>query len=521
MTYFSIDTLGVSQGAHLIREAAPIRKETPDHVRDSYAGAEPSKNRSHPRIDNRPDHYVLTAKKRAAMNSTLVDIARNHSLTRWAIRQDQNWIADCRFEACTGNDEVDKQMTTIVDGLLSSNNFDYSGRHGIHSFSRLMQAGRTLHGDGLILKCRDFPGGRVKYFPFDRVDHPNPPSKQWIQGIELEPYTDRAIRYAIRRRDVASGKLGKLWRVVDAQDAILHGYFEFDSEAVRGVSPLAPVVNSIIDLYESVTYAHAKIKLGQLLGLVVYRRAADSMQGRQFDPVTGKEIQPKPQERRDWDISGGTWQLDLDVGEKAEMFESKTPSKETMDLISFGCRDALKALDIPYCWWDGEAQNFYGSIGETNLYRKACEHKRKSHFETMREILRFFFQMAIIEGRLILPADMTVDSLKFRLIPNGVAWFKPTEETQAAALAIALGLSSPQLECEKINANFDTNIAQTKEAIVKMLDAGMIPQFGRPPEEKITVNSEDEEDTPPDTSKSKKKPDEPESDEDDDDETQN
>ena len=494
--------------------------EEPKQVQDIYAGAEPSKNRSQPRIDNRPDHYILTAKKRAAMNSTLVDVARNHSLTRWAIRQDQNWIADCRFEACTGNSFVDDQLTEIVDGLLNPNNFDYSGRHGIHSFSRLMQAGRTLHGDGLILKCRDFPGGRVKYFPFDRISHPNPPSKQWIQGIELEPYTDRTLRYAIRQRDIESGKLGKLWRVVDAKDAILHGYFEFDSEAVRGVSPLAPVVNSIIDLYESITYTHAKVKLGQLLGLVVYRKAVDSMRGRQIDPETGKEVQQKPQERWEWEVSGGPWQLDLDIGEKAELLESKTPSKETMDLIAFACRDSLKAFDIPYCWWDGEAQNFYGSIGETNLYRKACEHKRKSHFETMREVLRFFFQMAIIERRLILPADMTVDSLKFRLIPNGVAWFKPTEETQAAALAIALGLSSPQLECEKINANFDTNIAQTKEAIAKMLDAGMVPQFGTPPQEKITVNSDDEDEPTSGTSKRKpKQDDETENNEGDDDET--
>jgi len=443
-------------------------------IADSYDGAEPSKIRQTKPIETRPDHHLLPRGRRTALNSSLVDAARNHSLTRWAIRQDQNWIADCRFEACTGNPAVDAQLTAIADSLLKPENFDLAARHGIHSFARLIQAHRTLHGDVLILKCRDLPGGRVKIISYDRIDHPNPPSKQWVQGLELEPYTDRTLRYAIRERDIQNGRAGKLWRAVDAKDAILHKYIELDGEAIRGVSPLAPVINTILDIKETMTYGHAKAKLGQILGLVVKRKSPDALRGRQFDSETGEEIQQfNSSDQWEWDLDKSVFQLDLDVDETAEMVESKTPSSETMELISTACREALKALDLPYCWWDGKKQNFYGSIGEKNLYEKACKHKRKSHQETMKEVYRFFFQMAILERRLILPPGWMLEDLKFRLIPDGTPWFEPGKEADASAKAIALGLSSPQLECEKINTDFYQNVAQIKAANDALRAAGL------------------------------------------------
>lgn len=457
-------------------------------VKDGYDGAEPSPNRQLRPVDQRPDHYVLSKVKRAAMNSAMIDAARNHSLTRWAIRQDQNWIADCRFEACSGDKNVDEQLEKIVEELQYPENFDLSARHGIHTHSRLIQAQRTLNGDVLILKCRDFPGGRIKTFSYDRLDHPSPPSKQWIQGVELEPFTDRVLRYAIRTRNVENGRIGDLWRVVDAQDAILHAYYELDAEAVRGASPLAPVINTITDIRESMTYAHAKVKLGQILGLVIKRHAKDSL-ARRFDEQ-GNEIPQQTKENWEWSLDSGPFQLDLDSNEEAVMLESKTPSQETMALIAQSCRESLKALDIPYCWWDGKQQNFFGSIGEMNLYKIASHPKRKTHHATLKEELRFIFQCRIAEGRLILPRDWTVDDCKCRLVPNGTPWFEPGKEVDAAAKAIAYGLSHPQLECEKIGTNFEENIAKTAEAVRMMLSHGLVPQFGTPPQEKIVVDTE-------------------------------
>ncbi len=472
--------------------------ERPHLKKDSFAGSEQSSNRGIKMIDTRPDHIVLSKTKRSTMNSAINDMARNHSLTRWAVRQDQSWIADCKFEPNTGNDEVDKQLDEIVSELQNPEVFDLSARHGIHSFARLIQAGRTLFGDALILKCRDMPGGRVKIFNYDRIDHPSPPSDQWQQGLELEPHTDRVLRYAIRQRNVKTGKAGDLWKVVDAKDAILHGYFEFDSESVRGTSPLAPVVDTTIDLFDTVTAATAKVKLGQIIGLYTKRKAPDSLPGIQYDeegnPINVGDEAGKKSEDYEWDIKSnrGVFHLEMDHEDSAEILESKTPSEETMSLIAYLCRETLKALDIPYCWWDGESQNFYGSIGETNLYRKACEHKRKSHRETIREIIRFFLMMRIIEGRLRLPQGWTIDDCKFKIIPDGVAWFKPSEEVTASALAIYFGLSNPYDECEKINTNFDRNIEKTKAAMAKAFECGMLLQFGTPPQNPISVTSSTE-----------------------------
>ena len=126
------------------------------------------------------------------------------------------------------------------------------------------------------------------------------------------------------------------------------------------------------------------------------------------------------------------------------------------------------------------------------MYRKACEHKRKTHRETMREVIRFFLIMRILEGRLKLPQGWTVDDCKFKIIPEGVAWFKPNEEVLASALAIHYGLSNPYDECEKINANFDRNIEKTKMAMAKAMEHGMVLQFGPPPQQPISVTSKTE-----------------------------
>ena len=106
-------------------------------------------------------------------------------------------------------------------------------------------------------------------------------------------------------------------------------------------------------------------------------------------------------------------------------------------------------------------------------------------------MIRFFLQFGIVTGQLTLPPGWTIDHCKFRLIPNGVPWFKPSEEVQAASMAIACGLSSPQRECEKIGTNAFENVDETAKLIKYAMEKhGMLIQFGSPKQEKITVGTE-------------------------------
>ena len=53
-----------------------------------------------------------------------------------------------------------------------------------------------------------------------------------------------------------------------------HGFFDrFDQ--LRGISPLAPAVNTLRDCYEGYDYALAKMKVAQLFALAFYRQQAD------------------------------------------------------------------------------------------------------------------------------------------------------------------------------------------------------------------------------------------------------
>ena len=483
--------------------------------RDTFYGAEQSPNRGAKSTDTRPDHYALTRSKRLTMGSSLLNSVRNYSLARWAIRQDQNWVADCRFKPCSGDPFVDEQMAAIAEEMQDPLNFDFAGRIGVHEFARIVQGQRTLFGDVGILFCRDF-GGTIKTISYDLIDHPQKPHDLWLQGVEVDAFSTRAKNYAIRKRDVLSGRPGDLWRIIPAEQMLLHRYAENEPDSVRGTTLFSTAVDRIVDTYETITYMGAKVKLGQVLGLILKRKAADRMPGRQYDEH-GNEIKIGEAKAEDWEwnTSGGTFQLNLDHNDTAEFIESKAPSPENMKLIEWCCRDSLKALDIPYCWWDGSSQNFYGSIGETNLYKKASQHRRKTHIMLMQRVFRFKLQMAIIAGRLILPPGWTIDDCKFRIVPYGVSWFKPTEEVSASIQSILWGLSSLPKECEKLGTDAEENIRETLEVVAKFQGNGLpgVPFFGNPPQTVIQVPAREETPEKPDEKPEKQTPNDAEDDE--------
>ena len=166
-------------------------------------------------------------------------------------------------------------------------------------------------GDRICTPTRGLPAG-VK-------------AKELTHGVQ----TDKAGRpraYCICKRSPLGGFAFE--RIVRAAFMEHHGFFDrFDQ--LRGISPLAPAVNTLRDCYEGYDYALAKMKVAQLFALAFYRQQVD-FEGEVYERetvISGSEdaaegsLEAEDQQRYKVDFGRGPIKLELDEGDRAEFLE--------------------------------------------------------------------------------------------------------------------------------------------------------------------------------------------------------
>jgi capsid protein len=243
---------------------------------------------------------------------------------------------------------------------------------------------------------------------------------------------------------------------------LVRGYYDRPDQ-VRGISPLAPALNTLRDLYEGCDYALAKMKIAQLLGIKTTRQAEDSLVPAQ--PVEGGDEEGAPSPRYQIDLGRGIWMVDLDPGDDLEMVQPNVPGDAFESYTKLMISLALLALDIPYCWLDVAATNFFGARAALNLYLISAEQKRAANLRILNRWTRWQLQRAVLQGELKLPESMTVDQLQWSWTPRGMPWWNPVQESEGALRAIAGGLDSPQRVCQANGSNVFRNIDQIAEVI--------------------------------------------------------
>jgi capsid protein len=293
----------------------------------------------------------------------------------------------------------------------------------------------------------------------DRID--NPPARvgnrkfdltQWVSGVQLGP-SGEARAYAIyNRTDKGSNAFD---RVVPASNMFFHGFYErFDQ--VRGISPVAAALNAWQDVYEGFDYALAKIKVAQLFGLVFFRDATEPLDG--TVATVDSDEDGTADSGYEVEFGKGPMQLDLNPGDRAEFLESKSPPAETVKFFQIMIHSSLKALDIPYSFFDESFTNFYGSRGALIQYLKSCRSKIQDLQELLDEITRWRLGMAVFDGELELPRMMDFEELAWEWVPDGVPWWDPAKEVSGHGMAIAAGLDNPQRVCRQSGTDFYQNI---------------------------------------------------------------
>lgn len=458
-----------------VMDATPTSRDALD-----YDALEPKGRRKSPRTTVAREDVYLLGGKRTKLQANASDIVRNFAIAAWAVRRHLDYVARMDFRAVTKDKGLNKEIESLVDIQSKPTNFDRGGRATREKFFRMAEARRVIDGDTGLLLLQD---GSVQGIESDLVRNPTKIEKsnshEWVDGVEIDG-AGYPRRYAIFGR----GKGGKSYewrRNVQAAAFILYGFFDrYASEQVRGVSPIVTALNPLRDVYENFDLALMRSKISQLFALAIFRdpNTADALD-KDFKPAQDEDSEddddcqqdaPRP---REIDLSNGPTLLDLDAGEKAEFLESRTPSTELQNFSRLVVMVALKALDIPYSFFDEGHTNYSGQRTSWLMYERSCLDRRDDQIEMRRRWTVFQLQRWILSGELKLPRGMTLSDLYWEWVPLGMPWWKPSEEITGDLKAIAAGLTSPQrVAKERALGDVEDNLRETAEFMQFARDLG-------------------------------------------------
>lgn len=360
-------------------------------------------------------------------------------------------------------------------------NADVAGKFSREKLFRLAEMRRVLDGDTLLVKLND---GRLQGIQADLIEDPadKKDDEEWINGV-LVTAVGRALSYAVKvRKGYTESKPD---RRIDSTNAIHYGFFDrYAADQVRGFSPLVAALNPLRDVYENFDYALAKAKVSQLFALAFYRDAVEPWDDTEEEITTavdesGNEVQVTTGYKVDF--GKGPMTLDLNDGDRAEFLESKTPSTEFQSFTQLIIQVALKALDIPFSFYDESHTNFFGSRAAWLHYERSCRDKRDDQLEMRRNYTVWKLRIWIRDGRLVLPAGMTISDCTFEWQARGMPWWDPSKEVAGNVAAIGAGLDTPQRICKAADSDFYDNIDQIAEAQAYAKSKGVELKFNAQP----------------------------------------
>ena len=401
---------------------------------------------------------VLNRHKRKQMQATSRDLMRNMSIASWAVNKHLDYVSTFSFQSRMPDPEFNRRFEELVTWWSRPYNCDTTGRFSFPQLIRMMEQRRTIDGDVFILKNTD---GRIQIIESDRVRSPEGYSagmsgeyadSQVVQGVQLGR-TGRHQRYAVSNRSGTGYQFDRWY----PSSRIEHlGYFN-RYDQVRGISPLAPAINTFTDLYECYSYALAKAKLSQILGIAITRESF----GEESDPI-------------EYEIdfaTTGVKTLNMEPGDAAEILESKNPSNEFQSFTEQMTMAALKALDLPMILYNEAWTNYSGARSALLQYESSSESKRLSLTSTLDRLVAWRASMWIRDGLLELPRGMSVSDLRWEWVSRGVPWVDPLKEIKADIAAINAGLLSRQQVSKRYGREWTDTVKQLaqEEALIAEL----------------------------------------------------
>lgn len=401
----------------------------------------------------RSEDAELPPERRKLLVSQTRDLHRNFAVAGWMIRQHLNYVASFVFEAKTEvdgkPDEVfNDQLETCMRNWSVASQCDIAKRMSLMQIIRTLECRASLDGDCGLLKIRS---GRLQGIEGDRVRTPygGIPAdlrivpENVMHGIETDG-SNAAVSYLVCRRSRASD-IGSTFqnfqfeRRVMARDMLWHGYFDrFDQ--VRGIPPITPAVNVMIDLYEGMDYALARMKVEQLLGLFIKRGAIDGGTDDE-DPTDYSKIR----------LGKQPFTLVGDPGDEAEFLSSSNPSMQFQAFIQWLMQICLKCFDIPFSFFSENFTNYSGARQAWLQYDISCEPKRSALRDVLNQITAWIVEIWMQDG--LLPRR-PIESIKWDWVSVGMPWIDPLKEVQGDLSALSGALDSRTDICRRSGRNW-------------------------------------------------------------------
>jgi capsid protein len=429
-----------------------------------YDALEPrGKRRAVPTTSTREDYFVQGSKHRS-LQSNAADLSRNMSLAAWMVRRHLDYVSQFNFHARGESEDLNDTVERLMREDSSPARTDIAGRFGREKMFRLAEMRRVVDGDTLLIKGAD---GRMQGIQADLIKDDNVDKQvdeEWINGV-LVTAVGRPLSYAIHQRKGYTDT--KYSRRIDSTNVIHYGFFDrYASDQVRGISPMVTALNPLRDVYENFDYALAKAKVAQLFALSIYRNASETPSDDDDADFACDETDEAAEQDQDpykFDLTKPNI-LDLAAGDRAEVLESNQPSNEFQNFTTLIIQVALKALDIPFSFYDESHTNFFGSRAAWLHYERSCKDRRDDQIEMRRNYTIWKLRTWVQQGRLVLPPGMTVYDVAFEWVPRGMPWWDPSKESKGNIQAIAGGLDTPQRVCQTTDTDFYKNITEIAKA---------------------------------------------------------
>ncbi len=444
----------------------------------AYDAVVPSLKRLSPTGILRSEDAELLQMQRAKMVSAGRDIHRNFAIVGWMVRKHLDYVSTFEFQAKLDNPDHNKRVEAFVAKWSKKENFDVAHRHDRQSMMRLLEMRRLLDGDVFVAKLDGEKRikGKVQAIEGDRIRSQfgatagvtigTARGGDVIQGVELDDWGAATAYHVWGRLRGVAGIEGGGFRFEKKLQAkwVYHHFYTDRIDQTRGISPFAPVFNSLTDLYKGFDYALQKMKVSQLLGLVVTR------QGETEEPALGKDGDPRYPVK----LGDDPFKVEMDPGDKLDFVESKNPSTEFQAFSQSMIALVLKALDIPYSFYAENYSNYSGSRQALLQYEQSADNRRRENRNLLNDLTLWRLEMAIDDGDPDL-AGVTKEELKWEWVASALPWVDPLKEVTANIAAVANGFDSTVGVCKgqgkdafdiaKEQADYELKVGNYRESI--------------------------------------------------------
>jgi capsid protein len=400
----------------------------------------------------RSEDIELLQAQRQQLNAQARDSMRNFAIARWAVGKHLDFVSRHSFICQTGDPTFDRQAQSLMEWFSHEPaNCDIQARHTLDRIVRMTEARAVLDGDHLLLKL---DSEKIQQVESDRlrgllgvgIDDTH------VHGVELDKF-GRAKRYQIWTRNLYGGY--KDPEYVSADDVLFHAYYPNErSDQVRGIGLITAGLNDFVDAYEWQDLTKAAAKLRTAFGMIVTSDAVDGLgehyetptappADEQYDPY-GNILAANPgRGKYEVELGKGPFKLEMDPGEDVKFLTDDSPSSETFEFFKSTIGFALKALDIPLCFYDEGLTNFFGQRAALIVYLESCKTKRRNLVtNVLRPLTKWLLVRWIASGRLKLPAGADINRIAFAWHPAGVPYWNPVQEVSADIQQIQAGLGN-------------------------------------------------------------------------------